>query len=124
MGVLYARYGFLDEATKALKAGSDSAYIPSMVNLANVFYLQEKYEDALVYYRMASRRSPESLSVLVGLARTNYQLENQAEVVKSFMEIEKKDPNTADRYAYLIAGGNSTARASDAADKEILTWEE
>lgn len=124
LGVLYARYGFLNKAIKELKVGSNNSYTPAMVNLANVYFIQGKYKDALGYYKMASRRSPGSLAVLVGLARTNYQLGKQAEVNKSFMKIEKKDPDIADRYAFLVSGGDSTARASEAADKEVLTWEE
>jgi len=124
LGVLYARYGFLNKAIEELEAGSNNSYTPAMVNLANVYFIQGRYKDALGYYKMASRRSPGSLPVLVGLARTNYQLGKQAEVNKSFMEIEKKNPVIADRYAFLVSGGDSSARASDSSDKEIITWEE
>ncbi len=124
LGVLYARYGFLSDASEQLKTASDEGSVPAMINLANVYFLKADYSEALIYYKMAARRLPDAVSVLVGLARTNYKLDKQDEVRTAYMKIEKKNPDVADKYAFLVSGGSGTSRAAEADNKEIFAWEE
>jgi tetratricopeptide (TPR) repeat protein len=125
LGVLYARFGLYEKAVAQFRDLADKRrYLPAMMNLANIYYLQGEMRKALDYYGRAVQASPLSTFALIGLAKTQAELGNYAAAKAAHEQIASQDPELAARYSYLATGGVDTARASSAADKEAAPWQE
>ncbi len=124
LGVLYARFGLYKEAevefTKVV-AGSD--YLPAIMNLGNIHYLNGKMEEARDYYLRVLDRSPANAYALLGFAKASFELDDYTSVVSSFEKIEKSDPEIAEKYSYLVSRSEDTSRASSAV-KEAVEWDD
>jgi len=79
---------------------------------------------ALRYYERALAKSPENAVALLGVAKASYELEEYAAVDGALAQLKSLDPATASQFSYLGSGGAGTARASQAATKEISIWDE
>ena len=126
LGILYAQFGDPDKAAeifeRILKFGE---YTPALINLGNVAYMREEWLKALDFYERAQRRQPQDSTVMLNIARTHHAMENYGMVKRLYQDIQKMDPALAERFAYLGAGAEGTAR-SDAVSqaKEAVLWEE
>ena len=128
LGVLYAKYGQPDKAqiefSQILSQKSD--YLPALLNLGNMAFLQEDWLAAQKYYGRAADLAPENSHVLLAVARVNQQLENYGNVKRSYLALQKADPALAQQYGYLALGAKAdSTRAADAmSQKEDVVWEE
>lgn len=122
LGVLYAQYGILDKATARFEQAAARQHVPAVVNLGNTSLLQNRLDKALEYYRQAERNIPEDVNVLVGLAKVYYGQENQTELRKVFDRLQRKSPDVADRFSYMVGGTTEASRASAAVTEEIVLW--
>ncbi len=70
LGVLYGRYGLTDKAVvqfeKILKI---TQYVPALINMGNISFLNKDTKDALEYYQKASAIDPDNPKVLLSVAR-------------------------------------------------------
>ncbi len=127
LGVLYARFGMLDEAKKqfdlVIKTKGDST--PTLINLGNLAYLDGKNKDALDYYTRALAKSPQSSTALQGIAMAGYELGETDAVQNAIAQLKQGDPNAVNRLAAqgIVAGGVGGKRAASAG-KELDTWSE
>jgi len=126
LGVLYARYGLYDKAeaefSRVLKARE---FLPALVNLGNIRFLNEDYRTAGSYYTRARRLAPDNATVLLCVARVSHALENYAAAEESYAALKKLDPGLAERFAYLGMEAGSTMRAGDAnKNKGVVIWDE
>jgi hypothetical protein len=123
LGVLYARFGLLDEAAvpfqQILKGGEVAS---ALINLGNIRYLKGDNPAALTYYNRALRKSPDSSAALLGVARASYELGQYDSVEGALAQLKKLDPQAASRFSYLGSGGQ--ARAAEAGKKEVEEWTE
>ena len=121
LGVLYARYGLLDEAAaefhKVLKSGEVAS---ALVNLGNIHYLRDDMRSALTYYNRALKRSPDSAAALLGVARASYEVEDYRSAEHALAVLKTTDPQTAARFSYLGSGGE--ARAAEAGARTVSEW--
>ena len=125
LGVLYARYGIMDKAKVQFEAAAKRDYAPALINMGNILFLEEKYDEALTYYERADDLRPGTTSALVGIAKVNYELENHGSVKRAYEQIQRKDPDLAARFGYLVSGeGEATGRASAAMIRETVVWDE
>ncbi len=124
-GVLYARYGrFADAEQQFLKAVDLSrSYAAPMVNLGNVYYLQQEPQKALRWYERARELAPNSKAVLAGLAQVQYELEQYDKVRESYSHLAEVAPEVAERYAYLVNENDALGRASRAGEGVAALWE-
>ena len=127
LGVLYARYGLIDKAerefNRALAAKAD--YVPTLLNLGNVHYLNGDYEKAMSLYERAAKKEPDNAKALLCVARVNHDMENYGTVRKQYARLQKLDPDLAERFAYLDLKGDDAARAAEASKiKEVVVWSE
>ncbi len=127
LGILYAKYGQPKKAkiefTQLLKEKSN--YLPALLNLGNLAYLDQDWPNAQKYYQKASELVPNNPHVLLAVARVNQQLENYGNVKRSYAKLAKIDPVLAQQYSYLALGSQAgSARAADiqAEQKQVL-WE-
>ena len=132
-GIVSARLRNYDRAEKALNTALalDRNYISPKVNLANIYYLREEYQNALRLYHDAERQLEEAgrtssksyARLLLNISKTYHEMENYAMAARYSAELARINPELADRYAYLAdsAGG----RAADlSAARDVLFVEE
>lgn len=126
LGVLYARYGMYPEAKAQFEAASSMGYEAAYVNLGNIAFLTRDWETAERWYRKAALTKPDSPSVIIGLARTLYELDRYEEADALFKRAILLMPALAERYGYLSASlGSSASRASAASDRGAgALWED
>ena len=125
LGTLYARYGLYEEAEEQFKlAVADRPYVPSLINLGNLAYLNNDIKDAQEYYLRAYDVKSDNPRILINLARVHFDLEEYVDARKRYKEAELLDPAVAERYSYIVSGNSGTARASAAADRDEVFWDE
>ena len=77
LGVLYARYGHLDEARKCFRdANKTGYYVPALVNLGNVAFLEGDYTEARASWKSALKEEPDNNKALLGMARIEFASEH------------------------------------------------
>jgi len=124
LGVLYARFGLLDKAeVEFRKVLKQKDYVPTLLNMGNIYFLKSDFRAALGYYERASRLEPANSVALLSLAKLNHELENYTLASENFDRLKLADPKLAERFSYLGARGESEARAEEAdAGKGVMVW--
>lgn len=124
-GILYAKYGLLQEAEKQFLAALrlDRNSVNGMINLANLYYLQKRMDEALTWYKNAASIVPDNPLVLVGLARTLFDREDYSQSQSYYSKLVRLNPSIAGHYSYLGSGQGLVARASSALDRGKTFWE-
>jgi len=125
LGVLYARYGLIEMAQKefirVLK--EDDSYVPALLNMGNIYFLQNNMKQAQKYYTLAAEQKPDDPKTLLCIARVNHELENYGTVRELYQKLKAMDPDLASRFAYLDLRGEEALRAAEAArEKEVMVW--
>ena len=126
LGVLYARYGMLNEARAEFDRGARVGHLAALTNLGSVAYLQKDYVKALECYQKALAASPGNKVALLGLARSQYELDNFADAERAYAMVTELDPKLAGAYAYLTSRSEGAARASAGAAQRTggAAWSE
>jgi parallel beta-helix repeat protein len=127
LGVLYARNGLTDKAQKEFKRllSKNESYVPALLNLGNIYYLEDDMEKALLYYEKAYSPEPGNPKVILCMARVNHELENYGIVNKFYNKLKETDPDLAARYLYLGLKGEESTRAADISGvKDTVLWDE
>ena len=124
LGVLYARFGLYEKAEESFREGADLGNLSSKVNLGNIYFLMEMYEDARTAFRDVLSEHSGSAVALIGLARADYELGNYSGAEDSYNRAVALKPEWAEVYSYLASTSSSGARASDQTDKFLMYWEE
>ena len=127
LGVLYARYGLIDKAEREFNKvlAKNSSYVPTLLNMGNVQYLNGNLDEAIQFYNRAVKKEPDNAKAVLCVARVNHDMENYGTVKKQFDTLKKLDPDLAAQFAYLEMRGDDLARASEAARiKEVMVWDE
>ena len=111
LGVLFGRYGMLNEAWEQFSQAAKSDYQLAWTNLGNIAFLQQDYELAITYYNWALKLDPKDSIALLGVARSQYELENLEESDRAYASLKKSDPDLASQYGYLgsVLGGEGRA---------------
>ncbi len=126
LGILYARYGMYAEAREEFQAAAAMDYHGAFVNMGNVAFLLGDFAVAETWFRKASTVMPDDPAVIIGLARTMYELDRYEEADALFRRAIIFQPELAVRYGYLSASiGGSGSRASAVADRGGgMMWDE
>jgi len=95
------------------------------VNLGNLRLREKRVEEALGFYQRAAKVAPHDPLVLLGLARSNHELQNYGIVKTEYEELKLRNPELAAQFAYLRLQGEEATRAADSSRAaEILVWGE
>jgi len=132
-GIVAARFEAYDRAEMAFNnaLAMDRNYVSSKINLANVYFLREEYQnslrlfhDAEDWFKETSRTASASYSrLLLNISKTYFEIENFDLATFYSNQLAEINPVLADRYAYLAdTGGGRAADVSTAGD--ILFIEE
>lgn len=127
LGVLYARYGVMDQAEKQFRSVLEQReFVPALVNLGNIRFLQSDMETARNYYERAYSQQPNNAKVLLALAKVNFEVGRYQDVEEQYKQIQRLDPDLAQRFSFLdMKAGDSTARANEVQRlKEEVVWDE
>ncbi len=126
LGVLYARYGLIDKATLQFeRILKKEEYVPALINMGNIKYLNKDVKGALEYYKRAQAKAPNNPKVLLCIARVNHDLENYGLVKVAYEKLKTVDPALAEQFSYLALRGEEASRAAEvSAAKEVIVWDE
>ncbi len=127
LGILYARYGLLDRAKREFKniIEKNKNFVPGLINLGNIYYLNNDMRNALTYYERAFELAPENPTVLLCVARTNHELENYGLVRDAYNNLKKVDPDLAYQFSYLSLRGEEAVRSAELSKvKDVVIWED
>jgi tetratricopeptide (TPR) repeat protein len=103
LGVVYAQYGFYDKAKEQFEKAVTLGYTQAVINLANVAFLKKDFETAAHGFEQALVDRPDNKNVLLGLARSRYELGDYDVANSLFLKVKTIDPALAERYSYLAA---------------------
>jgi len=132
VGIIAAQYGRWDQATKALNTALalDRNYLSAEVNLGNVYFLQQDYQNALKVFHQAQDamdadgRQGSSLyaRILVNISRSYYELEDYGQAASYYDKAAAVDATLVNTYGYLKSGqgGGSGSRAAEASGPQTL----
>ena len=125
-GVLYARFGKYDDAKTQFNRAIqlDSKFLSSLINMGNIYSLDEDLTNALKWYKRAEEISPENSLVIASVARIHYELEDFEKAEDSYYKLKEIDPERAARYAYMGNESNYEGRAAAADDRDVTYWAE
>jgi tetratricopeptide (TPR) repeat protein len=126
LGVLYGRYGVWDKAIAEFNTILQrQEYVPALINLANVYYLQKDWMNALSYYERAKQKDPHNDAMLLGLARVHHELENYTMAKLAYEQLKQQNAELAEQVAYLELRGDEAVRASQPGQaKERMIWQD
>lgn len=122
LGVLYARYGLLDDARREFQKAAATGHSAALVNLGNIHFLAKDYRNAAGAYRQVLDKSPKNMHALLGMAKAQFELENMGEARLLYGELRAMHPDLATRYTYLGGGAGETARAGAADYRGVVEW--
>ncbi|MGA2762250.1 MAG: hypothetical protein ABSG17_02690 [Spirochaetia bacterium] len=126
LGLLYARYELLEKAESSFLAAVEThEYAPALVNLGNLRLCGRRAEEALGFYQRAAAVAPDDPAVLLGLARSNFQLRNFVLAGEQYRELQMRDLRLAEQFSYISLRGE-WARQEAEADrmKDVMVWGE
>ncbi|MCK4542230.1 MAG: hypothetical protein KAU17_08355 [Spirochaetales bacterium] len=127
LGILYVKFGLVDKANQEFQTILNSMeYVPALINMGNIHYLNEEWDLSLHYYERARQRSPTNSTVLLSIARAHYQLEEYRDVRSTYTKLKEVDSRLAEKYAYLeMSSTSEEGRAGDMTGiKGSVIWEE
>ena len=110
-GIVSARFESYDRAETAFNnaLAKDRNYISAKINLANIYYLREEYQNALRLFHDAEKRFEESgrtdssaySRLLLNISKTYYEVENYDLADYYSEKLKNINPALADKYSYL-----------------------
>lgn len=123
-GVLYARFGALDEAAGFFRtAAKAKGYVPALTNLGNVYYLKGDMKAASGQYGRALALAPQNTLALAGVAKVAYAQQDYKGMDAAVAQLKAIDPALA--ASLDVKGGAVTVeRAADADAREVASWED
>ena len=130
LGIMAATYGRYDQAEQAFVTALsiDRNYISAMMNSGNVFFLRQKYPEALKIFHAAeevlagsgAKASRNAAIVSVNISRCYYELEDFARAKEYIAKAAAIDPALADPFAYIKTAGDSTRAAAAAPTAGVI----
>lgn len=125
LGTLYARYGLYEEAEKEfLAAVRASEYLPSLLNLGNIYLLKNDLRTALRFLERARAVRRDNPRVLITLARLHFDLSDYSQASQRYREAEILAPEIVREFSYIVNENRDAARASAAQNRGRVIWDE
>jgi len=125
LGVLFAKYGQADKAEQQFKhVLATRPYLPSILNLGHLYFIQGNWKDALALYQQASELDPGNAHTVLALARVNQEMQNYDDATLNYKKLKSMDPTLAGQFAFLGEGEEAGSRAAYVAtEQKAILWE-
>ncbi len=117
LGTICAQFGLYNRAEQAFNyaLALDRNFLPSKMNLANVYFMKGQYQNALRLYHnveqdyLSNNRTASSAyaRVILNLARSYYELENFDKSYEYAQILRETSPDLLRNYSYLEDNGGS-----------------
>jgi hypothetical protein len=125
LGILYARFGMLEQAEGLLGPMASNGSLPAMVNMGNLCLLRKDPGKALPYYMKALTSDPENSLALLGSARARYAMNDFTGASQEMALLKSVDPDLAAKYTILAVGEDPGRRDTDVMhDEGEMPWME
>jgi tetratricopeptide (TPR) repeat protein len=127
LGTLYAKFGMNDKArTEFKKILKQSLYLPALLNLGMISFLEGDLKEGLGYYEQAQSVDSGHPKVLLGIARISNELGEYDKASSAYETLKLVNPQLSKRFSYLdLKGADTSTRASDISGvRESAVWEE
>jgi tetratricopeptide (TPR) repeat protein len=128
LGVLYARYGKYAEAEVQFElAVENDDFVPSMINLGNLNFIASDFQKAQRQYQRVLELDQDNSKALLGLSRTEYELENFGSAKALYRQLSSVSPDLAAKFTYLGPehSTDDSARAANAEElRTKVEWED
>lgn len=123
LGVLYGKYGMLEEAKAQFALAAEKGFVPAWTNLGNIAFMEKKYADGLKYYNYARSLNTNDSIALLGSARSYYELEDFRNSDALYSSLIQKNSSLGEQYAYLGSFFETQGRAWSLSDRlSTTTW--
>ena len=125
LGVLYGRYHLYQQARRRFSdILLDNEYVPTLINMGNVFFAQDEMRRALPFYQRAFEQEPFNPNVLLALAKVEHALENYGNAELAYQRLQSIAADVAETYSHLALRGEEARRAAEAAGlADIIEWQ-
>ncbi len=120
LGVLYARFEKYEEAYAEFEKASATGFAPAMVNLANLYFLDDKLEEALPLYEKAYRKNAYNAAMLQNMAVAYYKRLDFGLTRDIYRKLEFIDFELADEVAFMKERSSDMIQASSEGHKNGL----
>jgi hypothetical protein len=134
LGIVAAGLGRYDQALNALNTALalDRNYLSASINLGNVYFLQQDYQNALKVFHQAEDTmrtdgkdgTPLFARVLLNISRSYYEIEDFQQAGTYYDAAAAADPTVVSSFGFLKSGqgstGTSGARAAEQGGAQIL----
>ena len=122
IGVLYAMYGQLERATEQFELAltAQEAYVPAMINQANVLALRGEHSGAQGYLERARSVDPENARVLLGLALSYWESGDRDQARSTYEAAARQSPTLARRFPLFADTDDGGGRATAQTDRTAL----
>ncbi len=126
LGVLYAKYGQMEKAeVEFRRALEQEPFLPAILNLGNLYFIQDQWKNALKYYQQALGIDGKNPRVLLAIAKADQQLSMFDDMRQKYDQLKTLDPELAGEFASLGEGSAAGGRASDiATERRNVVWED
>ena len=124
LAVLHSRFGLYDSAMQEFQQIlAKDEYLPALVNVGNIYFMQAEYDKALEFYNRASKKAPNNATVLLCVARANHALENYSIAKSAYAKLQQVNADLAAQFSYLDLRGDEATRAADASGvRGTVVW--
>ena len=112
LGILYARFEKYEEAYREFEKASEKGYAPAMVNLANLYFLDDKLEQALPLYEKAYRKNAYNAPMLQNMAIAYYKRLDFGLTRDIYRKLEFIDYELAEEVPYMAERSSEMKKAS------------
>jgi len=120
-GVLYAKYGFYDDARRFFLKAAREGSLSALVNLGNIAMFESDADSAYKYYQQAAGQLPRNARLKVNFAKAAASLGRMDEAAAAIEEVRILDPALAEEYSMLAAASdNSGSRAAEMDNGSVL----
>lgn len=126
LGILYARYGQMEKAEQEfLSVIEASDYLPSLINLGNIYFYKGQLDDALVVFKKAEAGDQNNPVTMLRLAMINYELDNYALANSYYSLAVRLRPDFNEQFAYLSSKSLKTDSRADevTGDSKKIFWD-
>ena len=112
LGVLYARFEKYNEAYSEFEKSAGKEYAPAIVNLANLYFLDDRLEEALPLYEKAYRKNAYNAPMLQNMAVAYYKRLDFGLTREIYRKLEFIDYELAEEVPFMGERSREMKKAS------------